>query len=115
MRKRKQSCMDSFLINKLVKECDRSDTLSEEEDYNSELVFCSKKTNKVKKYRLFTQKYDQNYLKYGFVSGGDGTNPEPTCRLCAIFGDMLSNDEMKPSQLIRHLHSIHLTYKDKYE
>ena len=34
MSKRKQSSMDSFLINKWVKEHDRSDTLSEEEDDN---------------------------------------------------------------------------------
>jgi len=35
--KRKQSSMDSFLINKSVKQHDRSDTLSEEDADNSEL------------------------------------------------------------------------------
>jgi len=43
-------------------------TLSENEGDNSELVSCSKKTAKIKKYRPFTQKYDPLYLKYGFVS-----------------------------------------------
>jgi len=46
--------MDNFLINKSVKERDRSGTMSVEEDGNSELVSCSKKTAKVKKYRPFT-------------------------------------------------------------
>ena len=52
-----------------------------------------KKTSKVKKYRPLTRKYDPQYLKYGFVSGGDGANREPMCAIC---GDMISrpNDAM---------------------
>ena len=70
MSQRKQSSMDSFLINKSVKQHDRSDTLSEEDGDadNLELVSCAKKTAKVKKYRPFTQKHDPRYLRYGFVS-----------------------------------------------
>jgi len=50
MSKHKQSSMDSFVINKSVTERDRWDTEWRRND-NSELVACSKKTAKVKKYR----------------------------------------------------------------
>ena len=86
-----------------MKERDRSYTLSEKEDYNSELVSCSKKIAKVKRYRPF-KKYDPQYFKYEFISGGGATNPET---MCAIY------DAMKWSKLICHLHSIHPDYKDK--
>ena len=54
-----------------------SATLQSEEEDNSELVPCSKKIAKVKKYRPFTRKYNPQYLEYGFDSGEDVTNPEP--------------------------------------
>ena len=67
MSKRKQSSMDSLLINKSVKQHDRSDTLSEEDADNSELVSCPKKTAKAQSiYRSHDP--DPWYVKYGFVS-----------------------------------------------
>ena len=94
-----------------MKERDHSDTLSEE-DENSELVTCSKETDKVKKYQSFTQKYNPQYLKYWFVSVGDIINPEPMCVICGV---TLSNNAMKPSKLICHPHSIQTAYKDKWD
>lgn len=114
MSKRKQSCLDSFFNKETVKEHDRADSVTVSEEYgsedNAELVSRSNKTPNLKKYRPFKRKYDPEYLKYGFVSGGDETNPEPLCVIC---GATLSNDAMKPSKLIRHLRSLHPTYKDK--
>ena len=69
-------------------EHDRWDTLSEEED---DTGFLFEKNAKVEKYRLYTRKFDPQYLKYGFVFGGDVINREST-------GDALSNDATKPSK-----------------
>jgi len=82
-----------------VKESDRSDTLSEEDVDNSELVSCWKKIAKVKSNDRSHESMIHNiYFKKGFCSDGDETNSEPMRVLC---DDTLSNDAMKQSKLNR--------------
>ena len=47
----------------------------------------------------FTRKYDSSYIRFGFVAMDDGAVPKPQCVIC---GDVLSNNAMKPSKLMRH-------------
>ncbi|GBM75024.1 hypothetical protein AVEN_111964-1 [Araneus ventricosus] len=46
------------------------------------------------------RKYSNEYLKYGFSVTGDEDCLKPLCGVC---GEILPNDSMKPSLLIRHL------------
>ena len=56
-----------------------------------------------KKKKAFNRQYQEFYLKYGFNATGDSHRPS---RLCIICGDRLSNEAMKPSKLLRHLHHV---------
>ncbi|GBM07457.1 Zinc finger BED domain-containing protein 5 [Araneus ventricosus] len=56
------------------------------------------------------RKYSNEYLKYGFSVTGDEDCPNPLCVVC---GEILSNGSMKPSLLMRHLETKHLTYKQR--
>ena len=58
----------------------------------------------------FNRKYDESYLKYGFIATGDSHAPSPLCVVC---GDRLSNEAMKPSKLLRHIESKHPALKVK--
>lgn len=50
--------------------------------------------------------YSDEYLKYGFTI----ISNKPQCVIC---GEVLSNESMKPSKLLRHLNSKHPDKKDK--
>ena len=63
-----------------------------------------------KKQKTLNRQYHKSYFKYGFIATGDTHAPTPLCILC---GDRLSNGSMKPSKLLRHLNSKHVTSKDK--
>lgn len=63
-----------------------------------------------KKCTTYKRKYQESYLKYGFIGTGDSHTPIPLCIIC---GDQLSNEAMKPSKLLRHLNSKHPGLKDK--
>ena len=52
----------------------------------------------------FVHKYDTSYLHFEFISSNDTGVPKPECVVCGI---KISNDSMKPSNLLRHLHSKH--------
>ena len=58
-----------------------------------------------------SRKYEDSYLHYDFVvcPASRGT-PQPQCMFCS---QVLSNECMKPSKLIRHLHMKHDHSKDK--
>ena len=58
----------------------------------------------------FNRKYDESYLKYGFIPTGDQHAPIPMCVIC---GDKLDNESMKPSKLLRQLETKHPNLKDK--
>ena len=58
-------------------------------------------------------KYEDSYLNYayGFIACPERRDtPQPQCVLCS---QVLSNECMKPSKLIRRLHTKHGQYKDK--
>ncbi|XP_073671222.1 SCAN domain-containing protein 3-like [Paramisgurnus dabryanus] len=65
---------------------------------------------KEKKKVAFNRKYDNSYLKYGFIATGSSQAPSPMCIIC---GDKLANESMKPSKLLRHLETKHPALKNK--
>ena len=67
-------------------------------------------TTSKKKKAAFKKKYQESYLKYGFVPTGDSHAPSPLCIIC---GDRLANEAMKPSRLLGHKETKHLGLKDK--
>ena len=111
MSKAHQVSLDSFFkSNETTAKRRNSDTDSDSTQENDDNVREGSLLKKAKKHRLFNRKYDQEYLKYGFVSSGDENSPKPLCVICGV---TLSNDAMKPSKLLRHLNSAHPAYKDK--
>lgn len=55
-------------------------------------------------------KYNDDYIKYGFVSINQSGIDQPQCVICY---EVLSNDAMRPSRLERHLSTKHSALKDK--
>ncbi|CAK1591742.1 unnamed protein product [Parnassius mnemosyne] len=56
------------------------------------------------------RKYNDDYIKYGFVVIKKGDIDHPQCVICY---EVLSNDAMRPSRLERHLSTKHSSLKDK--
>ena len=69
----------------------------------------SRPTSFKKQKAAFKRKYNESYLKHGFVAAGESDIPY---QLCIICGDVLSNEAMKPSKLSRHLVTKHPDLKD---
>ena len=64
-----------------------------------------------KQTREFVRQYHEKYLEFGFtVAPGNEQCPQPLCLVCS---QILLNDAMKPSKLIRHFHSKHSDLKGK--
>lgn len=57
------------------------------------------------------RKYNPDYIRFGFVNGGDDVEPRAQCVECAL---TLSNEALKPSNL-NHLETRHpaLTYRTR--
>ncbi|CAH2096181.1 unnamed protein product [Euphydryas editha] len=55
------------------------------------------------------RKYNDDYIKYGFVTIHKNGIDQPQC----VRGRVLSNDAMRPSRLERHLSTKHSALKDK--
>ncbi|CAB3242569.1 unnamed protein product [Arctia plantaginis] len=56
------------------------------------------------------RKYNDDYIKYGFVAMNKSGIDQPQCVICY---EVLSNDAMRPSRLERHLSTKHSALKDK--
>lgn len=56
------------------------------------------------------RKYNADFIKYGFVNGGNEVEPRAQCVECGL---MLSNEALKPSKLKRHLETKHPTLVGK--
>ena len=56
------------------------------------------------------RKYNEDYIRFGFVSLQKGDTEVPQCVICY---KTLSNDEMQPSRLERHLRTTHPVLADK--
>lgn len=65
-----------------------------------------------KKRKSFVRHYIADYLKYGFVlwPQSEENCPKPECVVCR---DVLSNESMKPSKLMRHLQTKHPQLESK--
>ncbi|KOC62786.1 SCAN domain-containing protein 3, partial [Habropoda laboriosa] len=63
-----------------------------------------------KKQKILERKYNEDYIRYGFSCCDKETPPKPECIIC---GEMLSNEAMVPSKLLRHLNSNHRSYAKK--
>ncbi|XP_071402312.1 SCAN domain-containing protein 3-like [Centroberyx affinis] len=98
---KKQTSLESFFGR------GRGDKRRPNDDDNTETA--EAETAKKKK-ASFNRKYDESYIKYGFITTDDSHAPSPLCVIC---GDKLSNEAMKPSKLLRHLESKHPALKDK--
>jgi len=66
----------------------------------------TQRTKQIKKVRI----YQVEYLKYGFTFATINEEPRPKCIICL---EVLANDSMKPSRLIRHLKTKHPEYEGK--
>lgn len=78
---------------------------SEHEDENCEQSGSKKQKKKANK-TVQIRKYDNDYLKFGFIE----SNNLPQCVLCS---KTLSNSSMAPAKLKRHLEQNHPEHKDK--
>jgi hypothetical protein len=66
--------------------------------------------NSTGKKRKLKRKYDESYIRFGFIAIGDTEAQNPQCVMC---GDVLSNESMKPSKLMRHLRTRHADVEGK--
>ncbi|XP_055734780.1 SCAN domain-containing protein 3-like [Salvelinus fontinalis] len=101
MNKNKQTSLESFFRRS------KGDKRPNDDVDNAETA--EPETTKKKK-ASFNRKYDESYLKYGFIAAGDSHAPSPLCVVC---GDRLCNETMNPSKLLRHFESKHSALKDK--
>ena len=56
------------------------------------------------------RRYDITYIKYVFSFIVDKMGERPQCVLCS---EVLAQESMKPSKLVRHLETKHPSHKDK--
>lgn len=82
------------------------DNTNDSDESQSEIEAEKKKPAK----RDLVRKYDEDYLKFGFICAGTDELPLPLCLLCK---KTLANSSMKPYQLIRHLKTNHGEFKEK--
>lgn len=57
----------------------------------------------------YSRKYQEEYLRYGFVSSND----DPPLPMCVVCSKTLSNESMKPTKMLRHLKTNHHALEDK--
>ena len=103
--------MDKFIIRKRQNE-DTRDYISEElairdEDRpqsSSVLVSNTKKSKIDSSQKSKIRRFQENYLNMGFTWCDDQRCPKPKCVVC---GEILSNEAMNPSKLMRHLSTKH--------
>lgn len=56
------------------------------------------------------RKYDQSYIKYGFIEFEVQNDVRPQCVICSV---VLSNEALRPNKLGRHLKTVHPQYSSK--
>jgi len=79
------------------------DRPTEDVSVNNKKQKCAAKTK--------CRKYEESYLNFGFVAfPGSKSSPQPQCVICS---QVLSNAALRPSKLIRHLHTKHGHYKER--
>jgi hypothetical protein len=96
--------MDKFLKRKQtdLHETDESSSASESETNEISKADRTKHTHKLRK-------YDEDYVKYGFVESA-ASSDRPQCLIC---NKILSNEALKPAKLKRYLTTQHPDLADK--
>jgi hypothetical protein len=69
-----------------------------------------KKSFPKKAKKAFKRKYAESYIQYGFSKTGNNSAPLPLCVVC---GETLTNEGMKPVNLMRHFNQKHGDLKSK--
>ena len=90
--------MDKFLVKKRKDDDDSSESE------------CESNTVEGKRRRTTVRRYDEKYLRFGFICVTLNDQPRPQCVICS---QTLSNEAMKPTKLLRHLKSNHPDCSDK--
>ena len=101
----KRGPMDMFIKPRNPVADHTSNSESDDGDVNEAEVLSAKIIH-----TSFTRKYDSSYIQFGFVATNDGGVQKPQC---VIYGDVLANDSMKPSNLKRHLNTKHKEMSSK--
>lgn len=79
------------------------DLSSDTDQIRAEASVSSASTNKEVKANKRVRKFDDEFIKYGFVCTEDD-EPRARCVMCLA---VLSNESLKPNKLQRHLHTKH--------
>ena len=92
--------MDKYINAKRLADLSTSETTRHNSDSDDNAEPPSKKTAGTTTSKRLCRRYDDAYLKYGFIACGD----KPQCVICL---EVLANASMKPSKLLRHQQTKH--------
>ena len=95
--------MDKFLIKKATEHKDSDDDSS---DSSSQTACCVQ----AKKRRTAIRRYDEKYLRFGFICVMVNDQPRLQCVICS---QILANEAMKPAKLRRYLEANHTECSEK--
>ena len=95
--------MDKFLTNKTTENKDIDDDSSD----SSSQPECESNAIPKKKRRIAIRRYDEKYLRFGFIYVIVNDQPRPLCVICS---QILANEAIKPAKLRRHLKTNHADY-----
>src|SRR5215469_9839244 len=98
--------MDKFLIKKATEHKDNDDDSSD----SSSQPECESNAIPKKKRRIAIRRYDEKYLRFGFICVIVNDQPRPQCVICS---QILANEAMKPAKLRRHLKTNHTDCSEK--
>lgn len=98
--------MDKFLIKKATEHKDNDDDSSD----SSSQPECKSNAIPKKKRRIAIRRYDEKYLRFGFICVIVNDQPRPQCVICS---QILANEAMKPAKLRRHLKTNHTDCSEK--
>jgi hypothetical protein len=92
--------MDKFIIKKTTEHKDNDDdssNSSSQSEYESKAV-------PAKKRRTVIRRYDEKYLRFGFICVTVNDQQRPQCVICS---QILANEALNPTKLRRHLKANH--------
>lgn len=116
-----QRSLKSFFVSDTSQSASETPSSSKEHSTNDILDESESEQEKVqesdssvqrsaKRPRTVVRKYDNDYLKYGFISVQSNGHDCPLCLVCKV---VLANSSMNPTKLHRHLTTKHTDIADK--